>query len=72
MRLRESPVPKYHFYERDILHLYILISCVTGILLSPLVNFMDGGPASFSLVLFSKCKHMTLIFIISNYLQEIK
>lgn len=35
----EGPVLKCHHYKGDILLLYILISCVTGILLSPLVNF---------------------------------
>lgn len=41
--VEEGSVPKCHYYKRDILNLYILISCVTGICLSPLVNFTTYG-----------------------------
>lgn len=73
MRVEEGLVPNCYYYKGDILHLYILISSVTGILLSTLVNVTCMGvPVSFSLVLFSKHIPMTSILIISYYLQEIK
>lgn len=71
MRVGEGLVPECHYLKGDILHLYILISYVTGILLSPLYILLSMGvSASFSLVLFSKHISMTLVLIISNYLQE--
>lgn len=43
MRIGKGPVPKCHYFKGDILCLYILISHVTGILLSPLVFFSKLG-----------------------------
>lgn len=41
--VEEGSVLKCHYYKGNILYVYILISCVTGIQLSPLVNFTMSG-----------------------------
>lgn len=47
MRVEEGLVPNCYYYKGDILHLYILISSVTGILLSTLVNVTTYGCSCF-------------------------